>query len=180
VAAGLSGAMREAVMREIGRRRPQYPGVGWVRLENLHFTLAFLGAVDELRLTDVIAACGLAAARHRPFTFAPSGMGVFPPRGRPRVYWLGLSQGEAEMVALQKDVAAELSARKFPLEDRAFVPHLTLGRVKEVRGPLPNPSDWKTTAAPAATLDKLEVMRSDLKPTGAVYTVLASCPLKIS
>jgi 2'-5' RNA ligase len=110
-------------------RRAGESGVGFGRVEQLHFTLAFLGEQPE----EAVQRAGEAAesVRELPaFELAIGGRGAFPSLGRPRVLWLGVSQGAAELCAVAERLRAGLRARGFALEDRDFKPHLTLGRVK--------------------------------------------------
>lgn len=102
-----------------------------VRPELMHLTLAFLGWVDEARLDDAAAAVAAAAAAGAPARVSLGATGRFPPSGRPRVLWLGLTEGAAELGLLGEGVRTELRARSLPFDDRPFAPHLTLARVRD-------------------------------------------------
>jgi 2'-5' RNA ligase len=157
----------------------QKNGLKWVAPEAWHFTLAFLGYLAEDRLDAARQACSAAASRHALFVFRLGPLGFFPPRGRVSVLWAGLSQGEAEMTALQQDLAADLRARGLVLESRPFVPHLTLARAQPGANVKREWIEGQAGQLAGATqlAGSIEVMRSDLSPAGARYTVLASCPL---
>ena len=108
-------------------RRAAGEGVGFTRLEQLHFTLAFLG--DTEKLDDAIAAAQ--GVREVPrFEVAIGGRGAFPGLGRPRVLWLGVTEGGQQMIAVAEKLCTGLRERGFKLDGRPFKPHLTLGRVK--------------------------------------------------
>jgi len=155
------------------------PGIKWTRPENLHFTLVFLGEIQEERINVLHRVCQSVAATHSRFSIQCGHLGAFPGQGHPRVIWLGLTQGAEEMAAIQKQLAVSLSTAGFVFEDKPFVPHLTLGRVRG-KGPLCSWRQVQTIAYPGETsmqVEALMIMRSDLKPDGAHYTVLHCCPL---
>src|SRR2546423_13156465 len=97
-------------------------GVGFTRVEQLHFTLAFLG---DQRDADQALAAGEALRQSPRFEVALSGVGAFPNTARPRVLWLGVSAGASELISLADRLRAELRSRGFATEDRKFRAHLT-------------------------------------------------------
>jgi 2'-5' RNA ligase len=101
------------------------------------------------------------------------GVGTFPERGQPRVLWVGLEM-PPEALALQEACERIALGAGFPPERRAFKPHLTLGRWKDGgrRPVLPAAADLGGGA-----VDRLVLFRSELKPSGAVYTPLDTFPL---
>jgi 2'-5' RNA ligase len=104
----------------------------WVPQERLHFTIRFIGAVDDARVPAVRDALA-APLRSAPFDAVVEGAGVFPDRRPPRVIWAGLRSGAREMAAL----AREVNARLAPLvgdDLEELRPHVTLARVKEPHG----------------------------------------------
>lgn len=178
VAVGLPEAARlglSSLARKLGAAAR---GVRWTRPENLHFTLAFLGEQEPGRVDAVREASQEAALACKPFALRFGGLGAFPEKGRPRVIWIGLSQGADELTRLQSGLARALAQRGFALEERAFVPHLTLGRVADdarladSAALLGQPMSWPEAVA----VDRIRVMRSQLAPAGAVYTELHACP----
>jgi 2'-5' RNA ligase len=164
----LAGAFVETLGREVH-------GVRWVKPENLHLTLKFLGDVSEGQLPELKTALDGAAGHHRPFSLGFGGAGVFPPRGRPRVVWIDLAAGAGEMAALQADVEGGLEPLGFPPEGRPFSPHLTIGRA----GKSGDPRALSSALAAAGDIswgecvvDRVHLMRSDLFPTGPRYSIL--------
>ncbi len=100
----------------------------WVRTENLHLTLRFLGAtaVDLVpALADLVRA---AAAGRGTFPVVLSGAGAFPSANRPRALWLGIADGAAELSAVARSLDAPLGVLGWPLDERGFRPHLTVAR----------------------------------------------------
>ena len=102
-------------------------GVGFTKVEQLHFTLAFLG---EQPHPDEALAAGESLREVRAFDLVLSGVGAFPSTMRPRVLWLGVTDGAAELIGAAERLQKALRERGFALEDRKFRPHLTLGRVR--------------------------------------------------
>lgn len=179
VALLLIDTVRDAVAATVERLRPLCSAVAWVPSRNLHVTLQFLGAQSEERLAVAEGALADAAAASAPMDVTFHGVGAFPGLERPRILWIGLAQGALEVRALQARVADALAARGFPREERAWHPHLTIGRVPDERR-------WRREAGPplrralahAATttfgtqrVAEVALMRSDLSPAGARYTV---------
>ncbi len=159
-------------------RRPG-DGVSWVKLENLHYTLRFLGEVGEDGARRATEAAAEAAGGSPAFPAVLGGLGAFPSSRRARVIWLGMSEGGEALVTLARDLERALAKRGFAPEGRAFSAHLTLGRVR-VPGP-----DWTATLAGAAvealprfTVDRLCVVQSQLNPRGSIYTVKADPRLR--
>jgi 2'-5' RNA ligase len=172
-------AVREAVTAVVDRLRPLGPSVAWVPAANLHVTLQFLGNQPEERLAAATEALHAAAAVTAPFEVTLHGIGAFPGLERPRILWVGLALGALEVRALQERVAVALAREGFPREDRAWHPHLTIGRVYDERR-------WRREAGPAlrqalaqaaatgfgtARVAEVALMQSDLSPRGARYTV---------
>lgn len=154
-------------------RRPG-DGVSWVRPENLHYTLRFLGEVGEDGARRAAEAATEAAARSRGFSAALGGLGAFPDPRRARVIWIGMSEGGENLVTLAHDLDRALARRGFGAPDKPFSPHLTLGRVRTPG------RDWTATLAAASAgadapagfeVDRLCVVESRLDPRGSIYTV---------
>ena len=129
IAVEAGGEFCRAASRVIDRLKTARADVRWVPPEQMHFTLHFLGDVAPERAA--LAAQSLdAAAGVCAFPLEISGAGAFADAGNPRVLWLGLSGGAAELASLRKAVGERLSASGFELDARPFAAHLTLGRVK--------------------------------------------------
>jgi len=151
----------------------------WVRPEQMHVTLKFLGDVEEEREEDIVTALETAAAM-APFTFNLAGVGAFPNPRRPRVIWTGIDRGRDEVTTLAERVDAELAAKKFAREARPFSPHVTIGRVRE---PANFDELWRAVEATPFTgtaVDAREVrlVHSTLTPKGPIYNDLATIPLQ--
>jgi len=186
IALRLDGAVDDAIAELIGRlRAPRHDesasaeprdrarddGIRWVRRENFHLTLFFLGpAVAPERLAAVADALGAIAETTAPFEIAAQGVGVFPNPSRPQVIWVGLD-GDG-LVALAARVAAAVKRCGFGPERRAFTPHLTIGRVRSPR----SARLLRRSLGEAANLsfgvsrvERMILYRSETGPEGSTY-----------
>ena len=185
IAIELSEEVRAGLTRLQEELKRRGEGVKWVRPEGIHLTLKFLGNVPADRIEEIAQAVRDACVGFSPFQISFAGLGCFPNLRRPRVIWVGV-EGETETVArLQRAIEGNLAALGFPPEERGFSPHLTLGRVRKEVGSGERRRLGQLIEATAAgqlggmMVEAINVMRSDLKPTGAVYTQLASIKLKV-
>jgi RNA 2',3'-cyclic 3'-phosphodiesterase len=107
--------------------------VRWVRLDDLHLTLRFLGPTPDERLPELTAAVHEVAGNGRPFEVRLAGAGAFPSPERPRALWLGVAQGTVELAEVAAGLDSALVALGWPADERPFRPHLTLARSDGVR-----------------------------------------------
>jgi RNA 2',3'-cyclic 3'-phosphodiesterase len=158
------------------QRREKLP-VKWVRPENIHLSLKFLGEVDEGRASELHTALQRAAAAGpdpRPLALQISGFGVFPDYHRPHVLWAGVTP-EPGLELLQHSVEQAFAPLGFPTEARAFRPHVTLARASRDAKPrefagleeLLSGIEFDETVSVA----EVDLMQSTLKPEGPVYQV---------
>lgn len=158
--------------------------VRWVDPRNIHLTLKFLGQVPKARVPEVAA--GLEKARQGiiPFSLAFAGLGCFPSQSNPRVIWVGCQTFDDSLNRLQAKIEEEMETLGFPRENRPFNPHLTLGRVKENARPTARRDMGEAIAATAVGelgrigVEKITLMQSTLKPSGAEYTPLQHFSIK--
>lgn len=168
----------EQVVREI--RRHDLP-LRWMKPENIHLTMVFLGNVSPELLGPIQEGVKGVCGEFGPFSAAVKGVGTFPNRKNPRVLWLGLV-GEMERLSRFRDVLQHsLAPFGIKQEKRPFRPHLTLGRFRQGKGRGldldPVLSAYGAVEGPVSVLPELVLFRSDLRPGGAVYTRLGVWPL---
>ena len=131
-------ALRDAVVELQDRLRVPEPRIKWVERENLHFTLRFIGDVPVSRAADFAAAGRAAAPACTSFDMQLRGAGAFPSLANPNTIWLGAAGGAEAMIQLHRALSDVLdTAALAEPESRAFVPHCTLGRVRQGRGRRP-------------------------------------------
>jgi 2'-5' RNA ligase len=158
--------------------------VRWTSPDSTHLTLQFLGDIDSSLVERITAAMAEAAVKIRPFHLSVSGLGVFPDPQRVRVIWVGLA-GDLEILGkLQKHVESGLAQLGFKPEDRAFTPHLTLGRVRDNARPDERQNLGNLVAGTAAEktasleVKRFHLIKSQLRPEGPLYTIISSVELK--
>jgi 2'-5' RNA ligase len=147
----------------------------WVRPENIHLTLKFIGDMDPGDIDAVSTAMTAAAKGTSPIMLAVRGIGVFPNIKRPRVIWVGLGGDISSLLDFQSRLVEKLSAVGVARDKRSFKAHLTLGRIKQPPGAdliREMMTAYATLSSDEFSCDRAILFKSDLKPSGAVYTKL--------
>ena len=170
---------KDAVAGAVEPWRERFPSGRWVRPENWHITVKFLGRTWPRLVEWVHDACRAAAGETRPFRVLLDGLGVFPGPSRARVLWTGLEDTDGGLRALASALDRRLE-REFPPEKRGFTAHLTVARFTP---PVPlreYAPELKTTeiAASPFGVGELVLYRSHLSPRGARYEPLERFPLR--
>jgi RNA 2',3'-cyclic 3'-phosphodiesterase len=183
LALSIPDPVRAGIAAAIEPVRVALPDVRWVAPQSLHFTLVFLGERPADQPERIAAAIRDACAAQPRFELLIGGPGCFPTPQRPRVLWLGLAAGAAQVIALQRAVLAPLVHHELAQPEERFSPHLTLGRVPDTldrgRRSVVGAS-WTALSPmtlPAIPVTGVHVMRSELGRGGARYTTLLTVPL---
>lgn len=160
--------------------RAEVDAVRWARAETLHITLHFFGSITDDRVAAALDAVRPALSASPPFEVAIDTLGSFPERGRPRVLWLGSSIDSEALQRLAASVRERLRMSTFPVEERPFRGHVTLGRPRE---PWPRAARaaWDDTrsrgVAPATFVaDRAVLFESVTGREAAVYVERAAIP----
>jgi 2'-5' RNA ligase len=182
----LDPGARQGIAGEQRRLRTAVAGADlrWVDPEQLHLTLVFLGEVPEPALTN------LREAATRPIDLPPfilsfGGVGVFPPRGAPRVLWLGALEGAGLAAGAQRAIAGRATQCGLAIERRPFRPHLTLARVRDggrgggarLRTEIAALAGDRVEPVARVRVNEVTLFRSLLSPKGSTYEALARAPL---
>lgn len=154
--------------------------IAWSPPQNLHITTKFIGEWPEERLEELRSALAAVAEAPaaRPMTVHVGGVGFYPNARSPRVFWCGVeAPGLTELATKTDAVTARLGVES---EKRAYSPHLTLARIRE-KADLHKLHEH-IEALGAADMGRFEarlffLYRSQLRPTGSLYTKLAEFPL---
>jgi 2'-5' RNA ligase len=148
---------------------------------HIHLTLAFLGEIAAAAVPAVVGTLS-EYVDVRQFAAAFRGLGVFPPRGAPRVLWLGVEEGAEKIVEVQREVASRIDRLGIALERRPFHPHLTLARWKTSK--TSRPADRQPAFSSEAhnrvirvNIDHATLYQSRLSPAGPTYTALTRANL---
>jgi len=153
--------------------------VRWVPSKNIHLTLKFLGEVSSANLDLIKNMLTTEAAQHQAFDVSIEGIGSYPTTRQPRIIWIGLD-APAALGSLQRAIETGAARLGYPPEERKFSPHLTIGRVRQntsttdiqrIRTAL---DDAKVGDIGSSRVDAIHLFKSDLTPTGSVYTKLFS------
>ena len=183
LAIDLPSSLQSAVGQNIRAIQRELPGLSWSKPGNLHVNLKFLGDTTESQVDQIRQAVEPAISHVSSFNLEIKGFGAFPDNRAPRVLWIGLGGALDNLTTLAECIGNAVVPLGFPQEDRPFRPHLTVARVKKdhravggaldtlgvltdpfVCGPLP--------------VERVTLFKSDLRPTGPVYTKLWDVSLK--
>jgi 2'-5' RNA ligase len=180
VAIDIGEAVRASLTAEMSDLRRRWPDIKWVEPENLHLTLSFLGYLYPEHVAaagEVLA--GVAAEAH-PFELTVAGLGCYGPQRSPRVIWVGATAGADLLKAIQARQADGLRQIGLTPETRPFSPHLTLGRVKAAADAA-GLGEWLRAHADRSygivPVGAIRLMRSELRPEGALYSTLKTAVL---
>ena len=181
IAIELSPPLRHHIEKIQNELKSATTDVRWVRSEGIHLTLKFLGAIDEQRVDEIGDRIEECVADTTIFTVTVGSLGAFPNSEHPKVIWLGIEDERGVLQNVQQTIDTRLTSLGFTAEKRTFSPHLTLGRIKSPKGRRTVSERLKTMGkCECGTLDVKEIFlfKSDLKPSGAVYTKLKSFVLR--
>ncbi len=152
--------------------------IRWVRLESMHLTLKFLGEIELEQVHTIGEILDQVADGFSSLSLEVADFGCFPNFNRPRVVWVGFKPDAGDLSRLQSELADRLEKIGFEREQRGYHPHLTLGRVpKGLSGSdMKQISGWAQEAQIGTVgrfeADAISLIRSVLKPDGAVYSNL--------
>ena len=171
----------EVLERAVKRLDSEIGGqVRWVRPKGIHLTLKFMGDIPASTLERVLEALPQVTASFSLFEISMSGLGVFPNPRRPRVLWAGLDGDLATLSALQIAVDQAVEKLGLPKDDRPFSPHLTLGRVRRDTNEEQSRkigylmTNTRLQAPPSWTVETVDLMRTELDPTGSRHYLVGS------
>jgi len=182
IAIELPAQLKQAADKLIVKLKAENSEIRWVRAANLHFTLRFLGEIEQNQVAQLADGIKNNLKDLQPFPLKLSGLGCFPNLKRPRVIWLG-GDGDLETLnnlAFQIESACRVNG--FGKADKPFSAHLTIGRINDPHG---LESFINRLSSVSFTSDEFEVhevvvFKSDLSPRGPTYTALAKVELGVS
>ena len=159
--------------------RDKHNFVKWVDPRGIHLTLKFLGNIPSKQVTEITEAIAGVAQGISPFHLEIGGLGAFPSLRQARVLWVGIGGEVEKLSGLQQNIDSALAALRFAKEERSFVPHLTLARIRQGASPLERRSFGELVGSTIfedkyrVTVESISLMRSQLTPAGAIYTRLS-------
>lgn len=161
--------IRRKVDRFIGEEKKNRLPIKWVKFENLHITLKFLGEIDDKKKQEILPALEETGNNKRSFQMNLEGIGCFPHPGNPRVLWIGVKLGHELLIDIAGELEEKLSQYGFKMEKR-FHGHLTIGRIKKfckVDDIL-----TKTYKSEVFPVTAITLFKSALTPQGPIYEAL--------
>ncbi len=180
IAMPLPSEVERELDRLLAQLRPMSDNVKWVPAKNIHLTVKFLGDTRDKLIPDIATAINEASAPYQPFKTTLDKIGAFPNLNRPRVIWVGGSVPIEDATHLAKEIDHRMTELGFEPESRPFKPHLTLGRVRQVRRVrqgrrVDELADYlqafELNPIPLL-LDRVVLFQSTLTPQGAIYESL--------
>ena len=173
--------IREIVSRALKEMKKLPLDVRWVRADNIHITVVFMGNISEDDLMPIRGVVAKICKRYGPFKVTLTGSGIFGSLRNPRVIWIGLDGDLKRMSYFRNSLQKNLKPFGIREEKRSFKPHLTLGRFRKGTGSIVDMdkllSKYQNIAAPTCTVEELILFKSELRPGGAVYSRLTAWPL---
>ncbi|MFW5707502.1 MAG: RNA 2',3'-cyclic phosphodiesterase [Bacteroidota bacterium] len=150
--------------------------INWVKPDNLHITLKFLGDTPEKKIPSIIGALHKSTDTLYPSEFFVEGFGYFGNLRFPRVLWMGIMERDQNnLEKVYAGVQKNLEPLGFPAEEHFFKPHLTIGRIKNI-------SDtrilrelegiFSTLPFQKVPVDSFSLYESKLTPSGPVYSLV--------
>jgi 2'-5' RNA ligase len=178
------GGAQDSLKDELQRLAPGVR-LHWVRVEAIHLTLKFLGDIEESQVGGILQALEMVGHDHVPFSIDVKGLGVFPDLRAPRVVWMGLSGHADRLVRLAGAIDVALTSLGFQAEQKPYLPHLTLARVKERARDIGKALADSGVTRESKLMGTLSVqavalMKSELTPSGSIYTRLGLATLGIA
>jgi 2'-5' RNA ligase len=180
IAIELSQEIRQVLGRIEDELQGTISGVKWVKPDNIHLTLKFIGSIEEEKVDKIKEILNQIAQDIIPFKIELSSAGAFPSPGRPRVIWIGIEEGKEESSRLANLVEEKIAPLGIEKESRAFHPHLTLARVKFLKDKSSVENAFAHLKVPQTEMTALKVtlFQSTLAREGAIYTVLHEADFK--
>lgn len=181
IAIELPAAVRQALVKVQEELAQARADVKWVEEDHLHVTMRFLGEITAPQRQGIEGCLHDVASRFRTIQLSLSSLGAFPSPSSPRVIWVGIEQGKDELARLAQELERQLEGLEIQKEERGFVAHVTLGRVRSSRhrAQLTSQLNGLTWRPPEPFwADHLAFFQSSLTSAGAVYTPLATAPFR--
>lgn len=166
--------VRNAMAEVQAQLKTSNADVRWESNEKLHATIKFLGNFDESTLPSLIKTIEQLTKTTHPFEVTFMHIGCFPSINRPRVIWVGCENRDGTLLNLKHNLDSALQSFGFEIENQEFHPHVTVGRVKSLRGikaliPMLQTITFVPYSVPC---NEILLMKSALKPQGSEYSVI--------
>ena len=181
IAISLPSSVKELALQVRERFRDCGKTVRWIDPKNVHLTIRFLGDIPEEKIEPVGQAIEKAVEHFPPFQMKIDGIGAFPNLRHPRVIWMGVAEPTATLIHIEAKISENLAELGLSRDKKKFSPHITLGRVKSNEKKALLSKIIQSQELPGCLeihVKSVELFKSELKPTGAIHSVLGRFNLK--
>ena len=185
LAIDLPSGLLDSIVKKQQAMKLGLPFITWVKSANLHLTLKFIGDTPESKIPELQQAVAKTVTGIQPFVISLRGFGVFPDKLAPRTLWAGIEGDLEVLLDLTKMIETEVTQLGFPPEGKPFCPHLTLARIKKNQRAAGEAIEKASMLADpfifgSLLVEQVTLFKSELRPTGSVYTKLWALSLAIS
>ncbi len=181
VAIDISDEARRIVAARISafRNDASSSAIKWIRPDNLHLTLQFVGDVDNGQLQPVVNSVKKISEQFRKFRLSLQGVGAFPSPSKARVLWIGIHDEDSNCVKIKESLEHEFRQLGIAGDRKPVTPHLTVARIKDPRAARPLIEKYLNTEFEPIDFDvaKIVTYESKLLPTGSIYSKIATLAL---
>jgi RNA 2',3'-cyclic 3'-phosphodiesterase len=183
LAINLPAETRAEILAATQPLRDAAPTLAWAPAEQLHLTTKFLGEHPDVLVDQVGPLLAAVAARHGMPLLHVGGIGAFPNFSAPRVVWMGVG-ADPRLELIHHEVETACASLGLPIDGRPFRPHVTLARVRDNQRA--NGAMLRGLSEAAANVEfeadvigrSIDLMRSELLPSGARHSIVMSAPLR--
>ena len=180
----LPSCLLDSIVKKQQAMKPGLPFITCVKSANLHLTLKFIGDTPESKIPELQQAVAKTVKGIQPFVISLRGFGVFPDKLAPRTLWAGIEGDLEVLLDLTKMIETEVTQLGFPPEGKPFCPHLTLARIKKNQRAAGEAIEKASMLADpfifgSLLVEQVTLFKSELRPTGSVYTKLWAVSLAI-
>lgn len=175
IAINIEEEIKEGLCQLISKLRNDEDQIKWVKRESFHLTLKFLGNINISQIEDIYKQLQIIASNNLPFKISLSSLGVFPNEKRPQVIWVGIEEGSKELIKIAQEVEDALEEMDISKERKKYTPHLTIGRIKRIKKReefIKRIKNVNILKSNCFTAKKLNLMKSNLTPKGAIYATV--------
>jgi len=148
----------------------------WVKSGQIHLTLKFIGYTPPDLVEKINEILSEVVKRHEWIELLVKGTGCFPVPSRPRVLWLGITGKINRLNNFVSDINVSLEKLGFPIEEKEFIPHITIGRVSYPPKSTPDISTFLQTKYNSIpmSITRVRLICSELFPNGPIYSILGT------
>jgi len=156
------------------------PKVRWIAGDNLHITIVFLGEINREKAQQLEKICNRVIPELSVFEIGLGKLGLFSHKNKPKIIWLGINEGKENLQKLYKKLTIYLQEKKFNLESRSYIPHLTLGKIKTEKNKEVEDLVETTNLEKkwCFRVEEIKIMSSELSSSGAVYKEISNFRLQ--